>query len=324
MTTVEQDRAARLLSAAVRFMPVERRDWGRAMQAELAAIDDPADRWSFAWGCLRASHLLRGAVHLLVVLGTLGALLAWIAGTDYPPLVWILSVVASVLAAVCWQGRRTGMLGPTGDGAVAWLLRGGGYLIAAGIGAVALAHAHPATLEAANAGDSLLAIAAVTGSFLIGLAAVKAATTRRTLVTGAGSALAATAVWLLAVLVAPPIPDTVGSALFVTGGAAVVAVLANATTAQESLLAGLLATAGTMALIFGTVLLLAHFGPDSLIPDITPAALPGQHISESRAEIVDPYVVVMIFSAMAATALGLAAVATRRPGASVAGRQYSR
>ncbi|MEV6851922.1 hypothetical protein [Actinoplanes sp. NPDC051411] len=317
MTTVEKDWPARLLYAAVRVVPAERRDWGRAMQAELAAIDQPADRWSFAWGCLRASHLLRGTVHLLMVLGTLGALLAWIATADYPPLFWILSTVASVLAAVCWQGRRTGMLGPTGDGVAAWLLRGSGYVIAAGIAVVALAHAHPATLQAADDGYGLLAIAAVAGSFLIGLAAVKAAATRRALVTGAGSVLAATTVWLVVVLVAPPIPAAPGWALVVTAGAAVAAVLTNARNAQESLLAGLLAIAGTMALIFGTVLLLARFGPDSLIPDITPGALPGQHISESRVEIVDPYVLIMILSAVAATALGLAAVVTRRPTALV-------
>ena len=133
MTTIDQDRPARMLSAAVRVMPAERRDWARAMQAELAAVDQPADRWSFVWGCLRASHLLRGVLHLLVVLGALGAVLAWIATVDYAPLVWILSVVASVLAAVCWQGRRAGMLGPTGDGVAAWLLRGGGYLAAAAV-----------------------------------------------------------------------------------------------------------------------------------------------------------------------------------------------
>jgi hypothetical protein len=307
--------ADRLLSGAVRVMPAERRDWGRAMQAELAAIDEPADRWSFAWGCLRASHLLRGVLHLLVVLGVLGALLAWIATTDYPPLFWILAVVASILAAVCWQGRRAGMFGPTGDGVAAWLLRAGGYLAAAAVIVVALAHAHPTTLEAADAGDGLLAMLAVAGSFLIGLASVSArrsAATRRVLLTGPGSAVAATAVWLILVLAEPPIPDSVGRALAVTAVAAVVAVLANAGTAQGSLLAGLLAIAGTLALIFVSVLLLAHFGSDSLIPDITPGALPGQHISESRIEIVDPYVLVMILSAVAASALGLAAVQTRR------------
>lgn len=316
MTPVDQDGPARLLSAAVRVMPAERRDWARAMQAELAAIERPADRRSFAWGCLRASHLPRGVLHLLAVLGTLAALLAWIATVDYPPLFWILSVVASVLAAVCWQGRRAGMLGPTGDGAAAWLLRIGGYLTAAAVVAVAVAHAHPATLEAADAGDGLLAFLAIGGSFLIGLASVgarRSAATRRVLITGAGSAVAATALWLIVVLAAPPIPASVGRALAVTAVAAVVAVLANAGTAQGSLLAGLLAIAGTMALIFVSVLLLAHFGADTLIPDITPAALPGQHISESRVEIVDPYVLILILSAVAATALGLAAVLTRRP-----------
>jgi hypothetical protein len=310
-----------MLSAAVRVMPEERRDWARAMQAELAAIDQPADRWSFAWGCLRASHLPRGVLHLLMVLGTLGATLAWIATADYAPLFWILSVVASVLAAVCWQGRRAGLLGPTGEGVAAWLLRGGGYLIAATVAVVALTHAHPATLQAADAADGLLAILAVAASFLIGLASVAArqsAATRRVLLAGAGSALAATAVWLVVVLVEPPIPATVGWALTATCGAAVVAVLANSATPQGSLLAGLLAVAGTMALIFLSVLLLAHYGPDRLIPDITPAALPGQHISESRVEIVDPYVLILILSAVTATALGLVAVVTRRPAAAPA------
>jgi len=306
----------RLLSLAVRVLPAERRDWGRAMRAEVAAIDEPADRWSFAWGCLRASHLLRGVLHLLVVLGVLGALLAWIASVDYAPLFWILSAVASVLAAVCWQGRRAGLLGPTGDGVAAWLLRGGGYLVAAAVATVALAHAHPATLEAADAGDGLLAILAVAGSFLIGLAVVStSAAARRVLITGTGSALAATVVWLLVVLAVPPIPASAGWALAVTAGAAVVAVLANSVDARSSLLAGLLATAATMGLIFAGVLLLAHFGPDSLIPDITPGALPGRHISESRVEIVDPYVLILLLSAVAATALALAAVFTRRPAA---------
>jgi hypothetical protein len=131
-----------------------------------------------------------------------------------------------------------------------------------------------------------------------------------------GSALAATAGWLVVVLVAPPIPATVGWALAAAAAAAVIAVLANSgesSTTQTCLLAGLIATATTMALIFGSVELLAHVGPDSLIPDITPGALPGQHISESRVEIVDPYVLILFLAGAAASVLGLAAVATRRP-----------
>lgn len=323
MTTVGQDRPARLLGAAIRIMPATRRDWGRAMQAELAAIEDRSDRRSFAWGCLRAAavqfHLLRGTLHAFAVLTVVGTLVGWAATVGHPPLAWMLSTVVSLLAVLCWAARRAGMLGPTDNGVTAWLLRSSGYLIAVAIAAVAMAHTHPATLEAADTGGALLGLSTIGAGFLVGLVSVAArrsAATARVLITGVGSALAATAGWLVVVLVAPPIPATVGWALAATAGAAVIAVLANSgesSTTPACLLAGLIATAATMALIFGSVELLAHLGPDSLIPDITPGALPGQHISESRTEIVDPYVLILFLAGAAATVLGLAAVATRRP-----------
>lgn len=325
MTPADRDRSARLLAAAVGVLPAGRRDWGRAMQAELTAVTEPRQRWSFAWGCVRAAaaefHLLRGAVHSVVVLGTLGTLLAWTATVDYPPLTGILSVMVSVLACMCWAARRAGMLGPTGDGVIAWLLRGAGYLIAAAVAAVAVAHTHPATLEAADAGVGILVIATVPASFLIALAAVfakRSAATRRVLTTAAGSGLGAAVLGLALVVVAPPIPASVGWALTLTGAAAVSAVLTNigrSGTTQGCLLAGLLAMATAMALIFVGVVGLARWGPAGLIPDITPHALPADRLAESRIEIVDPYVLILVLSAIAATALALAAVVTRRPAA---------
>lgn len=321
----ERDRPARLLATAVRVMPAGRRDWGRAMQAELAAVEEPADRRSFAWGCVRAAaaefHLLRGAVHLIVVLVTLATLLAWTGKLDFPPLQWILYAVVPILAGVCWEGRRAGMFGPTGDGTAAWLLRGAGYLLAATIVAVAVAHAHPATVEAVDDGTGILVLATVAASFVIGVVAVSArrsAATARVLTTGAGSGLAAAVTWLVLVFAAPPIPASLGWALTLTGAAASIAVLANtsrSSTTEGCLLAGLLATATTLALIFAGVVALAHWGPDAVIPDVTPAALPGHHITESRVEIVDPYVLALVLAAIAATALALTAVVTRRPAA---------
>jgi hypothetical protein len=312
MTTTGQDQPARLLSAAVRVLPAGRRDWGLAMQAELTAVTQRSDRWVFTLGCLRATaaelHVLRGAVHLLVVLGTLGTLLAWTATVDYPPLAWILSAMVSVLAAMCWEARRAGMLGPTGDGGTAWVLRGCGYLACAGIIAVAAARV-----------TGLLVVATMAAGFLIGLATVcarRSAATARVLVTGAGSGLAATVIWLVTVAVAPPIPVSVGWALALTGVAAVGAVLANSGASGTNpgcLLAGLLATAGTMALIFAGVVALAHWGPDGVIPDVTPHALPADRVAESRIEIVDPYVLLLVLGAVASTALSLVAVVTRRP-----------
>lgn len=44
-----------LLTLAVRRMPAERRDWGRAMLAELAQLQNPSTRWRFALGCAQAA-----------------------------------------------------------------------------------------------------------------------------------------------------------------------------------------------------------------------------------------------------------------------------
>ncbi|AEV85612.1 hypothetical protein ACWT_4590 [Actinoplanes sp. SE50] len=58
---------------------------------------------------------------------------------------------------------------------------------------------------------------------------------------------------------------------------------------------------------------LARWGPDTLIPDLTPHALPGHRVTASRHEVIDPYIPVIVLAARTATALGVIAVATRRP-----------
>jgi hypothetical protein len=49
------DGPERLLAAAARLLPQERRDWGVAMLAELAQIQHPSTRWRFALGCMRVA-----------------------------------------------------------------------------------------------------------------------------------------------------------------------------------------------------------------------------------------------------------------------------
>lgn len=51
----KMDGPGRLLAAAVRWMPEERRDWGGAMLAELAQLQHPSTRWWFALGCTRVA-----------------------------------------------------------------------------------------------------------------------------------------------------------------------------------------------------------------------------------------------------------------------------
>ncbi len=41
-----------LLTIAVRRMPAERCEWGEAMLAELAQLQNPSARWRFALGCV--------------------------------------------------------------------------------------------------------------------------------------------------------------------------------------------------------------------------------------------------------------------------------
>jgi hypothetical protein len=43
----------KLLNAALRYLPEERREWGAAMLAELAQLQQPFARWQFALGCAR-------------------------------------------------------------------------------------------------------------------------------------------------------------------------------------------------------------------------------------------------------------------------------
>ncbi len=45
----------KLLGAALRWMPEERSEWGAAMLAELAHLQQPRARWQFAWGCARVA-----------------------------------------------------------------------------------------------------------------------------------------------------------------------------------------------------------------------------------------------------------------------------
>ena len=48
------DAAARLLSAILRLLPPDRREWGVAMWGELAHVEGFGARWRFTWGCLVA------------------------------------------------------------------------------------------------------------------------------------------------------------------------------------------------------------------------------------------------------------------------------
>src|SRR5689334_8240102 len=73
MADDRRDGADRLLAVAAWLLPPARREWGRAMRAELTASASPRARWAFAAGCLRAAvwpdQLGRVAQYAVVVAG---------------------------------------------------------------------------------------------------------------------------------------------------------------------------------------------------------------------------------------------------------------
>ncbi|MDX6563715.1 MAG: hypothetical protein QOD65_3529 [Gaiellales bacterium] len=124
----------RYLAAIVRLLPSTRRHWGRAMQAELAALDHDSDCWRFVLGCTRAAllPLARDGAVWQPLAATAGAavvvtgeiVLAGAIGQTVPLLL--------VLALLAWLGRRPGYLGPLRRDRTARVVRTGGYLLVTG------------------------------------------------------------------------------------------------------------------------------------------------------------------------------------------------
>jgi len=69
-------------------------------------------------------------------------------------------------------------------------------------------------------------------------------------------------------------------------------------------------------LVFVDVLLLSSYGPAWLIPDLVPAALsPADDLANSRVEIQDPYVAMLLLACLCAVVLTIASIAGRRAAA---------
>ncbi len=111
------DLATRIVTLAARLLPAERQEWGAAMKAELAQIDDRPARLAFAGGCARASlfaprrsEMTAGAVTATIVLAGVAGCIAMTAYAiaQYPIAAQDLSLVSSlsfavVLAGYCWM-----------------------------------------------------------------------------------------------------------------------------------------------------------------------------------------------------------------------------
>jgi hypothetical protein len=136
-----RDGAGWLLAAAAGVLPSSRREWGTAMQAELAGIGPRGERWRFSVGCLwvvaTRPAVWRHAGYPLLMLGILLATVRETARIGYAPLHWGLVGLVGTLVLVASLGR-VGPLGPVAGNRTARGLRAGGYLLVGALAAEAV------------------------------------------------------------------------------------------------------------------------------------------------------------------------------------------
>jgi hypothetical protein len=331
VTRVGRDAASRILRVAVALIGADRGEWGRAMHAELAAIEAPSARLRFALGCLRVALTRPAALRTLgypaVMLGALAVAVWWSRAIGYEPLRWAVIGAATMLLALAWWGRRPGVLGPVGPGWAPRLVRAAGCLL---VGAFAFgsalsvaSHSNPG--EQASVGVPIYA-AASAGYLLAFLVVTARATPRRgavrarTLVIGAGAGGGAAVIWTAVLAMARPMPTTTLPLLALITGAVLLAAALAPTgdrprgRAKDALIAGLCAGASAALLAVDSLSALASKGPAALIPDLAPAALTrAEDLAQSRNEIQDPYVAVLLLGGLFAIVLCCIAVLARRP-----------
>lgn len=324
----ERDATGRLLAGAVRLLPPGRRPWGTAMRGELAAIERRDERWRFVLGCVwvaatRSAPVRRGGYPLLMA-GALVATLWWTGRIAYPPLHWGSVAIVVMLVTVTGLGRYLRPLGPVGKSRMARGLRAGSLLLLATWTASMLASMVDGD-PAEQARNAVPIYVVMLASYLIGMLTVTAdrsAATPRTLVAGLAGGVAAATSWTVTAFAVPPIPANPASAVLMI---ALGMVLATATAGRRDgdvrrLLAGLLAGTVAAMLILTLVVVLSSYGPSSLIPDLAAAALtPADDLAQSRIEVVDPYLWILLLGAVMATVQSATALTYRRRPATAVG-----
>jgi len=327
----------RYLAVVERLLPAARRDWGRAMRAELATLDGAAERWRFALGCTRAAMLPgptgRAAGRSLALVGA-GALvlggeivLAGVIG-EFTPLLLALALLA-------WLGRRPSYFGPVRPDRAARIARSCGYCLAAAcLVALVVAEGLPGLFRPGSLRSGTL-FALVLTMVVAAFLAMTARTTRlggTAMISGIGAGLVAGAAgfvvlpferigtplahglpWQGTGLAALPFAAPAVAAL-VTGwrarrsDQAVMAALCAA-----ALGALLIALAGLSAIVF-----LPERVPDIVGPVMIPGATAAQRQLENSIEASDPYFGLLVFGALLAALLWAMARPPARAGATIA------
>lgn len=302
------DGPARFLGFGVRLLPGPRQEWGRAMLAELGAIESTPDRWRFALSCTRSALTLPSAIlarRLLVASAAAGAI-ALAARIPLAGVRWEAMAMMAVLVAVAWLARRVAVFGPVAGSRAARAVSAGGLAVIAAEVLIFLDDARASNRGPGSATTliavwtAMLAIYALT---LARLTARRSNVTAYSLATGAAAAVAAAAAWLIASVADPHVPASSGPALLAIAAAAICAGVAGARRGEHRL-APLSAAAGAALLIAVMI-----DGPLRLFPAWVSNSAPP--IDPGTAErLIDP-VGIWLLGCLLATALLLISGARR-------------
>jgi hypothetical protein len=258
-----------LLRAAVRLLPAQRRQWGLAMQAELASLE--RGRWRFALSCARGvlgrpETVLRLVPRLLVAAASVAAV--WLLADIRSGVVRLEAIaMVTALAAVVWFARPARMVGAAG---------------AAILATEALVFLHGLRLEdGATAGIVVWTV----------MLTIYAIALTRAPARGAAIGAAAAVAWLAAALFDPAVPTSNAPALL---GIALAAICAGGRTSG-------LCAAATTALLIAVLI----DGPLRLFSPWVANSAPPVYPPESVDRLVDS-IGVWLVGCLLAVALSLA------------------
>ena len=316
-----RDLSDRALAVIVRLLPSQRSEWGRAMRAELASLDDLRVRRRFTLGCVRAvlsDRVALRAVALHVVALTFGAVALALAisinglGVRIQTFVFI-----SALGALAWSGRRSGPLGPVADNPPARRIRVAGYVMLGSYILPALASFASASARHDQSGvwTFYVAVTLYLATVLL-VTAQRTAARPRVLQLIAVLTVAGVTAWWVAMLLEPGVRAHPGWALLSVAGSItlglIVAIALRWPSAQAR--SAVVGTGVAVCLLIFLAAAATYAVDPSLAPDLghVPGMTAGGEADQNRAEAVDPYVVELFLGAVLGAVLIAATAASRR------------
>jgi hypothetical protein len=313
-----RDLSHRVLAVAVRLLPSGRSEWGRAMQAELASLDDVRARRRYALGCARAvlsdrAALRTVAVHVVaLIFGAVALGLAFsirVVGVRIQTIAFVL-----VLGVLAWSGRRRGPLGPLADHRSARGIRLAGYAVLGAYIMPALA-SFAASPQGDPSGVWLFYVAlALYLATVLFATAHRTAVRPRTLQLAGVVTVAGLAAWWGPMLLAASVRAHPGWALVSVAATITLALVIGTALrwpSEQTVFGALAAGVATCLLIFLAAQSAFLLDP-SLAPDLgrVPGMTAAGEVDQNRAEAVDPYVAELLLGALLGAVLIAATTAS--------------